>query len=292
MLKFVKTPIFDSPAQTLVNTVNTVGVMGKGLAKDFKARFPGMFREYKAFCDSRELTIGALHVWRAPERWVLNFPTKTTWKLPSKLDYIERGLVTFRNHYTSLGIRSISFPPLGCGNGNLDWQDVKPVMTHYLWNLDIPIWIHEQFVSTRTRLEHDEDAAHRAPATYQEFLSDLDGIVTANHGRFCHEQGWPFRATFDSKERNLHVYLDREYVLGPEFIESAWVGLNLGILTPEHFGSAAGQRIGGYLIPMLRRLPYVRALTMGHGAGADSTGLYFDDPGITEDWHGGTRMIA
>ena len=171
MLRFVQSPLFFSPAQTLVNTVNTVGVMGKGLAAEFKARFPAMFREYKGYCDSRQLNIGTLHVWRTPQRWVLNFPTKTTWKLPSKLEYIEHGLVTFRHPAISnWNIRSILFPPLGCGNGNLDWATVKPMMSYYLHNLDIPIWVHEQFVYQQ-RPEQDEEAAHRPPATYQEFLS-------------------------------------------------------------------------------------------------------------------------
>ena len=73
MLTYVYNSLFDSPAQTLVNTVNTVGVMGKGIAKAFKEKYPDMFREYKRLCDSGELSIGKIHLWRSPQRLVLNF---------------------------------------------------------------------------------------------------------------------------------------------------------------------------------------------------------------------------
>ena len=119
MLTYVRTSLFDSPAQTLVNTVNLVGVMGKGVALEFKSRYPDMFKAYRSLCDQHALEIGKLHLWRATDHWILNFPTKTTWKKPSKLDYIEAGLDVFLSSYRGMGISSISFPPLGCGNGNL-----------------------------------------------------------------------------------------------------------------------------------------------------------------------------
>jgi len=75
MLTYVRTSVFESPAQTLVNTVNTVGVMGKGVARDFKERYPEMFKEYKKLCDQDKLDIGKLHLWRAADHWILNFPT-------------------------------------------------------------------------------------------------------------------------------------------------------------------------------------------------------------------------
>ena len=99
MITFLESSIFSSPAQTLVNTVNTVGVMGKGIAKEFKRTYPSMYREYRALCDSNQLEIGKLHLWRSDSRWVLNFPTKTTWRLPSKIEYIEAGLIKFLSNY-------------------------------------------------------------------------------------------------------------------------------------------------------------------------------------------------
>ncbi|NVB41152.1 macro domain-containing protein [Pseudenhygromyxa sp. WMMC2535] len=142
MLHYVCHDIFESPAQTLVNTVNTVGVMGKGLAREFKRRYPVMFERYRSFCDSGDLEVGKLYLFRTPNEWVLNFPTKQHWRSPSKLEWIEAGLRKFVAEYEAQGIRSVSFPQLGCGNGGLDWAEVKPLMAQHLGPLPIPVFVH------------------------------------------------------------------------------------------------------------------------------------------------------
>lgn len=142
MIHYVSGNIFDSPAQTLVNPVNTVGVMGKGLALEFKKRYPKMFEEYKKQCHDGWLHVGDLMLWRAKDHFVLNFPTKKHWKDPSSLIYVEAGLLSFVNKYESYGISSIAFPKLGCGNGGLDWEVVKPVMERYLQELPIDVYIY------------------------------------------------------------------------------------------------------------------------------------------------------
>jgi O-acetyl-ADP-ribose deacetylase (regulator of RNase III) len=140
MIRYTTTTLFESPAQTLVNTVNTVGVMGKGVAAEFKRRYPDMYSRYREFCDQGLLDIGKLHLYRTPNKWVLNFPTKKHWRNPSKLEYVEAGLEKFVDTYTDHGITSVSFPQLGCGNGNLEWRDVRPLMEKYLQKL-IPLQI-------------------------------------------------------------------------------------------------------------------------------------------------------
>lgn len=142
MIEYVNGSLFDSPAQTLVNTVNTVGVMGKGIAAEFKLRFPAMFTAYQSACQQRLLTVGKLQVYRSPHKWVLNFPTKEHWRNPSQLAWIEAGLEKFVASYTAQGITSVAFPMLGCGNGQLDWHDVKPVMERYLQDVQIPVFIY------------------------------------------------------------------------------------------------------------------------------------------------------
>jgi len=127
MLTYVTGDLFESPAQTLVNTVNTVGVMGKGIALRFKQIYPEMFAKYQELCESGQFTIGQLYLWRTPNKWVLNFPTKEHWRRPSKLQYIEAGLEKFVEGYQDAGISSIAFPPLGCGNGELDFDEVRPL---------------------------------------------------------------------------------------------------------------------------------------------------------------------
>lgn len=139
----MKEIFFSSPAQTLVNTVNTVGVMGKGIALEFKKRYLAMYEQYKKYCDDGSLTIGKLMLWRdEPDHWLLMFPTKTTWRKPSDLSYIEAGLKKFTDTYTDKGITSAAFPRLGCGNGGLNWEDVKPLMEKYLGPLSIPCYVY------------------------------------------------------------------------------------------------------------------------------------------------------
>ena len=99
MLEYMEGNIFDSPAQVIVNPVNTVGVMGKGIALEFKKRYPDMFTAYRTACEKHQLTTGKLMLWRGPDHWVLMFPTKQNWRNPSKIEYIEAGLLKFVNTY-------------------------------------------------------------------------------------------------------------------------------------------------------------------------------------------------
>jgi len=142
MIEYILGDIFTSPAQVIVNTVNTVGVMGKGIALEYKNRYPRMFELYRNACEKHTLKIGKLMIVNEQDHQILLFPTKENWRLPSKLEYIDRGLKTFVNNYAQKNISSIAFPKLGCGNGELSWDDVKPLMEQYLKNLPIDIYIY------------------------------------------------------------------------------------------------------------------------------------------------------
>lgn len=142
MIRYIEGDLFNSPAQVLVNTVNTVGVMDKGIALEFKKRYPDMFRRYREICEKRKLRPGTLMLCYEPDHWVLLFPTKEHWRNPSRIEYIEAGLAKFRRTYAEKGITSAVFPRLGCGNGELDWTDVQPVMEKYLKDLPIDIYIY------------------------------------------------------------------------------------------------------------------------------------------------------
>lgn len=149
MIVFKKGNIFDSDCQTLVNTVNRNGVMGKGLALQFKQRYPEMFDEYRLACKLKQIHIGGdLWVWDYVDlykpRKILCFATKEDWWNPSKLVWIERGLQMFVNTYKAFGISSIAWPKLGCTNGKLDWEtEVKPLMVKYLDDINIMCEIYE-----------------------------------------------------------------------------------------------------------------------------------------------------
>ena len=160
MLKYVEGDLFCSPAQVLVNTVNTVGVMGKGIALEFKKKYPKMFSQYKEQCDKHRMVIGRLMLWYAPDYWILQFPTKEHWRSPSKLEYIEKGLMTFVRKYANYNISSIAFPKLGCGNGELDWNDVKPLMEKYLKDLPIEVFIYlgkSEVIQPEHKFQNDMD---------------------------------------------------------------------------------------------------------------------------------------
>lgn len=144
MITYVKGSLFESPAKVLVNTVNVVGVMGKGIAKVFKQVYPEMFKRYQHLCEDGKFTTGQLWLYKTPHKWILNFPTKKHWRSPSRLEFIEAGLQKFVDSYSKLGITSIAFPHLGCGNGELDWERaVHPLMEKFLANLPIDTFIHE-----------------------------------------------------------------------------------------------------------------------------------------------------
>ena len=129
--------LFHSKTQTLVNAVNCVGVMGRGIALQFKNRYPSMFNSYKNICRQNLLEPGKLQLYKAADHWILNFPTKIHWKDKSELSYIEEGLKKFVDTYEAKGITSVAFPKLGCANGGLDWNtQVKPLMIKYLSALD------------------------------------------------------------------------------------------------------------------------------------------------------------
>ncbi len=154
MITFVRGDLFQSPARVLVNTVNTVGVMGKGIALTFKTIYPDMFKRYRALCEEKHFDIGKLWLYKTNHKWILNFPTKKHWRAPSKLEYIEAGLQKFASSYAEQRITSVAFPELGCGNGELSWQDVRPLMIRYLRPLPINTYIYEYDRSGSQTPEH------------------------------------------------------------------------------------------------------------------------------------------
>lgn len=131
--------LLDAPADALVNTVNTVGVMGKGLALQFKQAYPANFRAYQAACRRGEVRLGRVFVYEpgvpGQPRYLVNFPTKGHWRDRSSLDDVRQGLADLRRLVLDRGIASIAVPPLGCGNGGLDWRDVRPLIDGALGDL-------------------------------------------------------------------------------------------------------------------------------------------------------------
>ena len=155
-----KDNIFTSDCQTLVNTINCVGVMGAGIALEFKLRHPAMFDKYVEHCNNKMIAIGKLWIYKPPahakdQRWVLNFPTKRDWKNPSKIEYLEAGLKKFVETHQNKGIESIAFPVLGSTSGGLDEETSLSVMREYLDQCAIPVEIYRYDPTAQDDLYED-----------------------------------------------------------------------------------------------------------------------------------------
>ncbi len=146
--------IFESEMQTLVNTVNCVGVMGKGLALEFKKRFPGMFEDYLLRCKTKQVHLGEPYLYRGLlPPWIINFPTKDHWRSVSRLSDIIAGLEYLEKHYSEWEITSLAVPALGCSNGQLEWRVVGPTLYRYLSRLDIPVELYAPYGTPAEEIE-------------------------------------------------------------------------------------------------------------------------------------------
>lgn len=163
-IRYVTGNILKSKCEALVNPVNTVGVMGAGLAKAFKTNFPKNFGIYKASCDLDLFNIGDLLQVKEDDKLIINFPTKEHYKDPSTEDYIETGLINLRIHIIDRGIKSVALPALGCGLGGLDWIVVKAMIEKELkdlglLNIDIEVYEPQNLI-TKRNTEVDKKLQH------------------------------------------------------------------------------------------------------------------------------------
>ena len=148
MITFTQGNLIESKAEALVNTVNTLGIMGKGIALMFKEAFPENFKVYEAACARKDVKLGYMFVTERRDmfgpRWIINFPTKANWRFPSRIEWIEEGLKDLRRVIEEKGIRSVAIPPLGSGNGGLDWNDVRPKIEAALADMpDLNVIVYE-----------------------------------------------------------------------------------------------------------------------------------------------------
>lgn len=257
-----RTSIFDSSAQTLVNTVNCVGVMGKGLAKEFKSREPGMFRAYREICYRGDLRPGLLWLWRGKTSWVLNFPTKIHWRNPSKIEWIEAGLQKFVANYKSLDISEVSFPRLGCGNGDLDWNEVRPLMEKYLGDLSIPVFIHD-FSRDIGLPEHLEQVTsvmkseNWNASSFGDFVAALGRSLELSEGAaYDLQSGTDFKAVVAENRLGV-IGPDKCVWLEEDDLRGIWLGLQTGLVTSRQAGWAV-VGVGDQVVSLMSVLPYLR----------------------------------
>ena len=157
MVIYKEGDIFQSSAQVITNTVNCVGVMGKGLALAFKKKYPEMFRDYQERCHENQVKPGIPYLWENDRVQILNFPTKRHWREDSLISDIDNGLQYLAKNYDGMGISSLALPPLGCGLGGLHWADVKALIDRYLGSLDLlDVYVYEQKVSDQPFFKTNE----------------------------------------------------------------------------------------------------------------------------------------
>ena len=179
MIHYVKGNLFESPAEALVNTVNTAGVMGKGIALQFREAFPENYRVYRNVCQNGGLHVGELLVTEdsnllCGQKTIVNFPTKTHWKMPSEYSYIEQGLAALRSEILNRGIRSIAIPPLGSHNGGLDWLRVKRMIENALDGLSCDIYLYEPSDVIMERMKSERVKLTPARAMLLRMFGDMN----------------------------------------------------------------------------------------------------------------------
>ena len=186
MIKYLEGNIFDSKAMALVNTVNLFGVMGKGIALQFKKQFPNNYKLYQKACKDKTIGIGKLFVTEEQTMFgtkiIINFPTKIDWRKPAEYSYIEAGLDDLIGVVNTYQIRSIAIPPLGAGNGGLNWERVKSLIESKLSSLDIDILVYNPTVSIVEKMKSERVRLTPARALLLYVLFDL-----VKHGEYVSE---------------------------------------------------------------------------------------------------------
>lgn len=181
MIHFVNGNILESDAEALINTVNLVGVMGKGIALQFKNAFPDNFAAYKKACTTKEIAIGHLLVFESltseRKKLIINFPTKTDWWKSSEYEYIAKGLADLLRIIDKYDIKSIAIPPLGAGNGGLDWNKVKSMIIETLNDSEAEVFVYEpnSFITEKMKSEKVKLTPARALLLYILYRLVADG---------------------------------------------------------------------------------------------------------------------
>lgn len=222
MVRYTKGNLLDANTEALVNTVNTVGVMGKGIALQFKEAYPTNYRIYRDACKAGTFSIGQVLAVRdgdlLNQKWIINFPTKAHWKGTSQYSYIESGLTALKEKLIELKIKSIALPPLGCGNGGLDWSKVKNLIEAQLSNIGIDVVVYEPNDAIKMVLQKE---ATRAEAK----LTPARAMLL--YSLFCYESM--------GEQSSLFVANKLAY-----FLQRAGENLKLRF-EPHHFGPYAVQ---------------------------------------------------
>jgi O-acetyl-ADP-ribose deacetylase (regulator of RNase III) len=262
-VRVIEGDLLKSNMHALVNTVNTVGIMGKGVALSFKRRYPDMYQDYVQRCDRQAVKLGEPYPYEAGDHLIINFPTKQHWRSVSRLSDIVTGLEYLERHYKEWQVKSLAVPPLGCGNGQLEWRVVGPVLLRHLRRLDVPVELyapHGSSLLTEAQLDllgqsddHETEAWHLEPW--------LVAIAETVHRLEMQRYRWPVGRTM--LQKIVYFATVAGLPTGLEFVRGSYgpfapdlkaaVGRmqNNGILTEQSDGRVIEMRSGPALTDAL-----------------------------------------
>ena len=263
MILYVQGDLFQSPAQVLVNTVNTVGVMGKGVALQFKRHFPEMYAKYRELCEKGDFNVGSLWLYKTPNKWVLNFPTKRHWRQPSRIEYVESGMKKFVETYSSMGIHSIAFPPLGCGNGQLDFRSqVQPLMEKYLQPLPIEVFVYPEKDNAFVEHLHSEEMrgwlrTEPQSMPFSEVWEDIKAILEGKSEYRTVAKNNPFTAYISHDPLGIRVIAaEQKYTVTYDTLSSLWQQLRTYGFSMRHIAPGIDRQVS-YVLSIFAELEYV-----------------------------------
>lgn len=294
MIVYVVGEHYQSPARVLVNPVNTVGVMGSGIAFDFKRFFPEMFNAYQDLCQQDRFNIGQLLLYKTPHKWILNFPEKGHFRANVRTEHISDGLKKFVATHSECGITSASFPALGQDDESLNWEEeIRPRMEAYLNPLPIIVYVHLNELNNPYSHEKRNIRSIRSWLTgqtshlpFDKFWRDIKNSV----------EDKPTLRTFDTLLERFHVGIDtgrnkrgRNLTLRinespkPIFLsQSTLIDLwnyvtRTGYVLPQNLPSGLDEH-ARYIVPLLSQLDYVEAVQLWTVGSERSIGLHYIPP--------------
>jgi hypothetical protein len=280
MIVYVQGDLFQSPAKVLINPVNTVGVMGKGVAAEFKRFYPGLFETYVRLCKEKRFEVGQLHLYRTPHKWVLNFPIHGHWREPVRVETLEAGLQKFVAVYAEQGITSVSLPvPPG-----LNWNsEARPLMEAYLDPLPVLIYVHHLDEASTARNTRSIAAwLNSVPheVSFDKLWRDVLRLLKRKTD-YQTEDGTAFTVRQDEKarSRSLVFHVEGEHIfLSESLLSDLWAYVRgAGYCLPGNL-PAGLELYAPYLVGLFSHLDYVSPVQLSTNDKIWQTGLHYIPP--------------
>ena len=229
----------------------------------FKRHFPEMYAKYRELCEKGDFNVGSLWLYKTPNKWVLNFPTKRHWRHPSRIEYVESGMKKFVETYSSMGIHSIAFPPLGCGNGQLDFRSqVQPLMEKYLQPLPIEVFVYPEKDNAFVEHLHSEEMrgwlrTEPQSMPFSEVWEDIKAILDENNEYKTVAKNNSFSAYIFHDPLGIRVVVaERQYILPYDKLLSLWKQLRTYGFSMRHIAPGIDRQVS-YVLSIFAELEYV-----------------------------------